>query len=138
MMEYDTAYTQLKQGLISFKNSSVTDKAMNNRVKTIVAMVENKSTISPATAQIQQVEKAAQGIIKNKIEENKILGNEIKDYDTFIKKLQNNPIALVADKTFTASLKTPILTIDTPTKNILQAQEDPNKTYLSLNKRMVQ
>ncbi|HBB03411.1 TPA: hypothetical protein DCZ39_00695 [Patescibacteria group bacterium] len=137
-MEYDTAYTQLKQGLISFKNSSVTDKAMNNRVKTIVAMVENKSTISPATAQIQQVEKAAQGIIKNKIEENKILGNEIKDYDTFIKKLQNNPIALVADKTFTASLKTPILTIDTPTKNILQAQEDPNKTYLSLNKRMVQ
>lgn len=123
---------------MSFKNETLTDKTMNDRVKTILATVENKSTILPATSQIQQVEKAAQGIIEKNIKENQTLQKEVSEYDEFIKKLQNNPIALVDDKTLSVSLKTPILTIDSPTKNILQSQEDPTKTYLSLNKRMVQ
>ena len=92
---------------------------MNDRVKTILATVENKSTILPATNQIQQVEKAAQDIINSKIKENQALQKEIKDYDTFIKKLQDNPVVLVDEKTTSASLKTPILTIDSTTNNIL-------------------
>ena len=111
---------------------------MNDRVKTILATVENKSTILPATSQIEAVEKAAQGMIESKIKENQTVQKEIQNYDSFIKKIQGNQIVLVGDTTLSASLKTPILTIDTHTKNILQSQEDPNKTYLTLNKNMVQ
>jgi len=111
---------------------------MNDRVKTILATVENKSTVLPATDQIQQVEKAAQSIINGKIQENKQLQKEIWDYNTFIKKIENNQTVLVDDTTLSTSLTTPLLTIDSPTKNILQTQEDPTKTYLDLNKRMVQ
>ncbi|MCX6825442.1 MAG: VCBS repeat-containing protein [candidate division SR1 bacterium] len=138
MIEYKTAYDELKEGLISFKNATLEDKNMNNRVKTILATVDNKSMILPATSQIQQVEKEAKGIISKKIKENQNLSNDIKNYDTFIKTIQNNEVALVAEKTLSTSLKSPLLTIDSPTKNILQSQEDPNKSYLSLNKRMVQ
>jgi hypothetical protein len=104
----------------------------------ILATVENKSTILPATQQIQQVEAAAKSIINDKIQENKQTQKEIQEYDKFIKKIQNNTTVLVDEKTTTASLKTPILSIDAATKNILQSQEDPTKTYLDLNKKMVQ
>jgi len=124
--------------LITFKNSTNTDKEMHDRVKRILATVENKSTILPATDQIQQVETTAKGIINTKIQENKTLQKEIRNYDTFIKNIRNDSLALVKDETLTTSLKTPILTIDSATKNILQSQEDPTKTYLSLNKKMVQ
>ncbi|MEI8009097.1 MAG: hypothetical protein WCI00_07105 [bacterium] len=50
---------------------------MSDRVKTILATVENKSTVLPATDQIQQVEKDAQSIINGKIQENKQLQKEI-------------------------------------------------------------
>jgi hypothetical protein len=118
-------------------NKTLTDKKMNDRVKTILATVENKSTVLPATEQINQVEATAKGIINDKIKEHKKLENEIKDYDNFIKKLKSNDVILVADKTESVSLKTPLLTIDGTTKNILQAQEDPTKTYLAINQRMV-
>ena len=111
---------------------------MNNRVKTILATVENNSTIQPATSQIQQVEQAAKNIINSKIKENQTVEKEIQDYDVFIKKLKDNVIELVDNKTTSATLTTPILTIDSATKNILSSQEDPTKTYLDLNKRMVQ
>lgn len=138
MIEYKTAYNELKQWLIQFKNSTSTDKKMNDRVKIILATVENKSTILPATDQIQQVETAAKNMINSKIQENRAVQKEIKEYDNFIKKLKNNEIVLVDDKTISASFKAPLLTIDSPTKKILQSQEDPTKTYLDLNKRMVQ
>lgn len=138
MIDYKVAYNQLKQWLTEFKNSSNTDKKMNDRVKSILATIENKSTILPATKQIQQVENAAQGIIKNKIQENKKTQKEIEQYDTFIKNLQDNPIALVASKNTSINLTTPLLTIDAPTRQLLQSQEDPTKTYLDLNKKMVQ
>ena len=124
--------------MISFENSTITDKKMNDQVKMILATVENRSTILPASKQIEQVEKAARGIIDSKIKENQSLENDIQNYDKFINKLKNNDIVLVDEKTTSASLKTPLLTIDSTTKNILQSQEDPTKTYLSLNQRMVQ
>lgn len=111
---------------------------MSDRVKTILATVENKSTVLPATAQIQQVEKAAKGIIDTKIQENTTLQKEIQNYNNFIKNMRNDTIVLVDTKTISTSLKAPILTIDSATKNILQTQEDPTKTYLDLNKKMVQ
>ena len=42
---------------------------MNDNVKVILATIENKSTILPATKQIQEVETAAKGIINKKIQE---------------------------------------------------------------------
>lgn len=45
---------------MKFENSSATDKAMNTKVKTILATIENKSTVLPATKQIHQAEEAAQ------------------------------------------------------------------------------
>jgi hypothetical protein len=111
---------------------------MNDKVKIILATVENKSTIVPATQEIQQVEAIAKDIINKKIEENQTLQNEIQDYDTFIQKFKTDQIILVSNETTTTSLKTPILKIDSVTKNILQSQENPTKTYLDLNKRMVQ
>lgn len=137
-IEYKTAYNELKKWLITFKNSANTDKKMSDRVKTILATVENKSTILPATTQIQQVEKTAKGIIDTKIQENAVLQKEIQNYDNFIKNIRDKNIVLVDNKTISTSLKAPILTIDSATKNILQAQEDPTKTYLDLNKKMVQ
>lgn len=111
---------------------------MNDRIKTILATVENKSNILPATRQIQEVEAAAKSIIDKKIQENKDIQTEMKEYDKFIKKILNDQIVLVDAKTTSASLKTPILLLDAPTKKILQSQEDPTKTYLALNKNMVQ
>lgn len=111
---------------------------MSNRVKTILATVENKSTILPASKQIQEVETAAQNIINQKIQENKTTQQQLKSYDTFIKNLRTKETILVADTTTTTSLKTPILTIDSATKTILANQEDPNKTYLTLNQKMVE
>jgi len=138
MIEYETAYNELKQGLAMFQNSTLTDKTMNDRVKTILATVENTSTILPATKQIQQVENAAKSIINDKIQENKTMQNEIKNYDKFIENMKSDTNVLVAEDTFSASLTSPLLTIDSHTQNILQSQEDPTKTYLTLNQGMVQ
>jgi DNA repair exonuclease SbcCD ATPase subunit len=138
MVDYRTVQKELKQGLISFQNSTLTDKAMNDRVKTILATVENTSTITPATQQIQEVENAAQGIIQKQIEKNKERQKEVEDYDNFIEKLKSDDVVLVDDDTISAKLTTPLLTIDTHTQNILQSQEDPTKTYLNLNKKMVE
>jgi len=110
---------------------------MNTKVKAILATIENKSTILPATKQIQEVEKAAQSMIDKKMKENQTLQKEIKDYDNFIEKMRNDKIVLVADTTQSASFSTQLLTIDSPTKNILQSQEDPTKTYLTLNQTLV-
>jgi hypothetical protein len=123
---------------MEFKNSALTDKTMSDRVQTILATVDNKSTVLPATAQIDEVEKAAQGMIDSKIKENQTVEKEMQDYDKFIKKLKDNQVALVSDSTLSANLKAPLFTLDTHTKNILQSQEDPTKTYLTLNKNMVQ
>jgi len=138
MVDYRTVQKELKQGLISFQNSTLTDKAMNNRVKAILATVENTSTITPASQQIQEVENAAQGIIQKQIQKNKERQKEVENYDDFIEKLKDADVVLVDDDTISAKLTTPLLTIDTHTKNILQSQEDPTKTYLNLNKKMVE
>lgn len=111
---------------------------MNDRVKSILATVENKSTVRPATEQIQQVEKTAKAIIDKKLKENEQVQQEIEEYDSFIEKLKGDKIVLVADDSTQATLTTPVLTIDAPSRNILQSQEDPTKTYLTLNKKMVQ
>jgi len=94
------------------KNSTTTDKKMNDRVKTILATVENKSTILPATDQIQAVEKAAKDIINKKIQENKQVQKEMEQYDTFIKNLQDKTTVLVSDETISATLSSPLLTMD--------------------------
>lgn len=138
MLEYTTAYTELRKWLIQFKNSTITDKKTNDKVENILAIVENKSTITPATKQIENVRDTANSIINQKREENKQLEKDLQDYDKFLKKLKGDDIVLVDDTTESVSLKTPLLTIDTPTKNILKSQEDPTKTYLTLNKKMVQ
>ncbi len=137
MIEYTTAYNQLKQWLLLFKRSTLTDKSMYNKVHTILAMIENNATILPATKEIQQVENISKGIIQQTIKEHKALQEQIKNYDKFIKAHKDN-IVLVDEKTSSTQLKAPILTIDSTTKNILQSQEDPTKTYLTLNKKMVQ
>jgi hypothetical protein len=137
MMDYASAYSELRAGLINFQNSTTTDKAMNDKVTTILATVENKANILPATKQIQQVQKAAQSIIDDQQKENETLQKEISDYDSFIKKIQDQTIVLVDDKKISASLSTPLLTIDATTKTILSSQEDPTKTYLTLNQKMV-
>ncbi|MEI7918863.1 MAG: hypothetical protein WCH65_01250 [bacterium] len=111
MMAYTTAYNELKQGLLLFKNSTLTDKKMHDNVKTILATIENKSTILPANKQIEQVEKATKDIINQKIKENKDLQNQIKNYDQFIKKFKDTNV-LVDAKTTTANFSAPLLTID--------------------------
>jgi len=111
MLEYKTAYNELKQGLLLFKNSTLTDKKMHDNVKTILATIENKSTILPANDQIEQVEKASKKIINEKIQENKDLQKQIKNYDSFIKSFRDKTI-LVDAKTTSANFSAPLLTID--------------------------
>src|SRR5574344_1873768 len=76
-------------------------------------------------------------MIDKKIKENQTIQKEIREYDKFIKKMKENEVVLVSDTKESASFTTPLLTIDAPTKNILQSQEDPTKTYLTLNQSMV-
>ena len=137
MMDYASAYSELRAGLINFQNSTTTDKVMNDKVKTILATVENKSSILPATKQIQQVQDAAQSIISDKQKENETLQKQISDYDKFIESIKDETIVLVDDKTTSASLTTPLFTIDNTTKTILASQENPTKTYLTLNQTMI-
>lgn len=136
MLDYQVAYNKLKQGLLQFSNFTLSDKVTNDKIQTIIATVDNTSNVLPATKQIENVEKAAQGIINEKKKENSQLKKEIQNYDNFIKKLKGN-VVLVDSKTTKSTLSTAILTIDSHTKNILQSQEDPTKTYLTLNKQMV-
>lgn len=124
--------------MIAFRNSTDSDKKMNDRVKGILATVEQRSSIQPATKEMQEVEKAAKSIIDKKIEENRMIQEDMKDYESFLKKIQENQTVLVDDKSESVSLKTPVLTIDASSKNVLDAQENPDKTYLDLNKRLVQ
>lgn len=138
LADYRTIQKELKQGLITFQNSTLTDKAMNDRVKTILATVENSSKIAPATQQIQEVAQAAQGIITKQKQKNQERMEEIQSYDSFIEKFKENEIVLVDEDTVSAKLTAPLLTIDSHTKSILQSQEDPTKTYLNLNKKMVE
>lgn len=98
MIDYRTAKNELKQGLLKFEASTLTDKTMNDRVKTIIATVDNVSTIKPATKQIEEVRSAAQGIIDEKRKENLKIEQQIQDYDTFIKKLKNDEVVLVDEK----------------------------------------
>jgi len=123
------------------KNSTITDTNANDKITKILAIADNKSNILPATKEIEQVEQAAQKMIENTIQENKKMQEAIKDYDSFIKQFkEDNDIVLVKNDSTknTTKFMTPIMKIDAPTKHILDTQEDPTKTYLSLNKQMVE
>jgi len=119
MLTYADAYIELKQGLQYFKNNANSDTQTIKKLDTILAIISNPAQITPATQQLQNVQKGAQTIINN---------------HNFIKDLKSNQIVLVADKTESTSLKSPLRTVDAGTRNTLQNQEDPNKTYLTLNK----
>ena len=134
MLTYADAYIELKQGLQYFKNNANSDTQTIKKLDTILAIISNPAQITPATQQLQNVQKGAQTIINNHLEENQNIENQIKNYDNFIKDLKSNQIVLVADKTESTSLKSPLRTVDAGTRNTLQNQEDPNKTYLTLNK----
>jgi hypothetical protein len=123
---------------MQIKNSTISDKKTNNNIKRILAIADNQAKILPATKEIEQVEKVAQKILDDKIQENKKIQAQIKNYDTFIQQFKDEKIVLVSNKTITSKLMTPLLKIDTATKKIIQSQEDPTKTYLTINKQLVE
>lgn len=120
-----------------FQNDSTVDKVIHEKAKTLISIIDTKSNIQPATTEIENIKNTAQSIIQETQKENQELQNKIKDYDTFIRSLQADKIVLVSQNTTTTQLKSPLLKIDTASKTILKNQEDPTKTYLALNKTMV-
>ena len=110
---------------------------MQTKVKTILATIENKSSISPATKELHNIQHAAQTMIDQSIQANKQTEKDIMEYDTFIQNLKEQKTVLVANTTNATTLTSPLLHIDNHSKTIIQNQEDPNKSYLSLNKTMV-
>lgn len=103
-----------------------------------MAIVDNQSTVTPNINGIETVKKAATNIIKKNRDEQLKIQEQLKDYDNFIKNLEATNIVLVNDTNEKVELKTNILDIDNYSKNILDMQEDPTKTYLDLNKNMVE
>ncbi len=138
MVIYTIVQQQLKQWLLDIKQSTITDKVTNDQVKNILAIVDNQSTVTPNINGIETVKKAATNIIKKNRDEQLKIQEQLKDYDNFIKNLEATNIVLVNDTNEKVELKTNILDIDNYSKNILDMQEDPTKTYLDLNKNMVE
>jgi hypothetical protein len=120
------------------EQSTITDKTTNDQVKNILAIVDNQSTVTPNINGIETVKKAAINIIKKNRDEQLKIQEQLKDYDNFIKNLEATNIVLVNDTNEKVELTTNILDIDNYSKNILDIQEDPTKTYLDLNKNMVE
>lgn len=137
MIGYQEAYQQLRQGLRAFQNDSNVDKVMHEKAKKLVSMIDTKSNIQPATAEIQQIQDTAQQMIQQSQEDNKSIQTKIKEYDKFIRSLPTEKIVLVNQQQSSTQLNTPLFKIDSASKTILKNQEDPVKTYLTLNKTMV-
>ena len=110
---------------------------MHEKAKKLVSMIDTKSNIQPATAEIQQIQDTAQQMIQQSQEDNKSIQTKIKEYDKFIRSLPTEKIVLVNQQQSSTQLNTPLFKIDSASKTILKNQEDPVKTYLTLNKTMV-
>jgi hypothetical protein len=65
------------------------------------------------------------------------LANEVKSYDTFIKKVEANTVKLVSANNLQTSISAPLITMNESTKQMIASQESPTKTYIALNKTLV-
>jgi hypothetical protein len=137
LTDYLVVRNKLKAGLMQMEQSTLEDKAKNNEINNILAIVNNTSEIKTATKEISDVENIAKKIIQKSQIENKEVQEKIKNYDNFIEDIKDNTISLVSQNEVSTKLTTPLFTIDNTSKHILQSQEDPMQSYLKLNQKMV-
>jgi hypothetical protein len=137
LTDYLVVRNKLKAGLMQMEQSTLEDKAKNNDINNILAIVNNTSEIKTATKEISDVENIAKKIIQKSQIENKEVQEKIKNYDNFIEDIKDNTISLVSQNEVSTKLTTPLFTIDNTSKHILQSQEDPMQSYLKLNQKMV-
>ena len=98
----------------------------------IVALMNTPTQAGVNTAGVDAVNDEAQRIIDETKDNISITQNKIQtDYDSFVKGLQTT---LVSDDTNSSVLGTSLFTANSNVVSAISQQENPDKTYLSLNK----
>ena len=139
MLNYAAALTDIKKWLAVFKNKAdkKNDAQTTQKLKTIESDIAMESNISPAYKEMENAWLQAQGVIEKKQKETQKLAEQIQnDYDGFIKSLENKN-TLVKSKDFSTTISSPLFNVDNKTVNFLQKQENPNETYIKLNKTVL-
>lgn len=137
-LAYADAYKKLDQWLQEFKIYAKTDKKTVNAIQNILQTIASDSKVTPAKKEIDEAERTTQTLINDKRKEIDTLSRRIEKYDTFISDLKKDTIQLVKDETTSLSISTPLMKLPQETKNRISLQEDPTKTYLDLNKWLIQ
>jgi hypothetical protein len=136
MLEYDVAYNQLSVGLKEF-SSRVDDPDIQKDISKISSVLKTSTVISPATKEIQSIQKEIQTILIDKQKEIRQLADAVSSYDRFVAQIKRDDIALVNDDHIKISFASPLFTTDKETYNLLQQQESPLKAYMDTNASLV-
>jgi septal ring factor EnvC (AmiA/AmiB activator) len=137
-MNYTTAYHELNEGLLTFQKAAAQDKKLLSKIDDIFWTINADSTIAPATKELKSAKAQADGIIAEKKKEVDEIQKQIKEYDTFINTLEKNKIQLVKQDDLTTTISSPLIKGNTSTQQLINSQENPDTTYLALNKSLVQ
>jgi len=137
-LEYADAYKQLLEGLNLFSQQAGQDKKILSQINIIKRTIDADSKVTPANKEIQQAKTIADNIIRQKRNELEDIVDQVKDYDQFVSDLEKNQIQLVSEKEhIKTTISTPLIKIKESTRQLIAQQEAPDKTYLALNKDLV-
>ncbi|MBU0626183.1 hypothetical protein KKG31_07795 [Patescibacteria group bacterium] len=101
----------------------------------INADINKKSTINPAYKELELAEQKTLQIIDEKQQKIKKINDQIQNnYNEFLKSLEKNALQLVEEESFSTTISSPLFTTNTETKTRISKQENPNQTYINLNK----
>lgn len=138
-LEYADAYQQLQAGLNEFSQQASQNKKILSQIETIKWTINADSKVTAASKEIKQAKAIADSMVNQKQQEIKNIQDQVKDYDQFITDIQKNQIQLVSqNENMQTTISTPLININETTKQLLANQEAPEKTYIALNKSLVQ
>jgi len=137
--DYNTEYQKLKSWLTYLRSEAQNDKKTFDQANNILAIINTPANVNPTIEKIKNIENQAQTIIHDKQKEIQAIESQIQnDYPWFIKDIINSDIKLVKDDDkINVTLSSPIFAINPSTKAIIANQDNPAKTYLEINKWMV-
>ncbi len=136
-LEYSVAHSQLSTELQKIKSRMDDNFSMTQKLDTMISSINTPAKISPASQQLQMLQKEIESVVVKKQTEVRQLAKTIWSYDRFIAHLERNDIALVDDERLDISLSSPLFVTDQETYKRIQSQKSPLEAYMDTNSSLV-
>lgn len=105
-------------------------KMIQTRLREAIVVTPNIEGVSKVLSQAQSYLGRIQSVYREE-------ANQIRDWDRFLDTIQHEVLVTTAETTEPVVFSAPLFLTDQGTKKLLSTQESPTKSYLALNKVLV-